>query len=104
MKKLLLTTLALAVLLAVPAMAQVMFEDPTGDEFLLGETTLDLLSSLSAWPSPYRGGDLQISFATFGGLGGGAGPAEVVLYSVSGRRVRTIVNDDFAAGVHRATS
>ncbi len=32
MKKLLLTTFALAVLLAVPAVAQVMFEDPTGDD------------------------------------------------------------------------
>jgi hypothetical protein len=69
---------------------------------LLGETTLGLLTPLAAWPSPYRGGDLIVSFATLGGLQGGMGPAEVVLYDVAGRAVRTIVRGAFAAGSQRA--
>ncbi|MBZ0266877.1 T9SS type A sorting domain-containing protein, partial [bacterium] len=71
-----------------------------GTGYLLGETTLGLLSPLAAWPTPYRGGELQVSFATLGGLGGSAGPAEVVLYDVTGRAVRTIVRGEFEAGTH----
>jgi hypothetical protein len=71
-----------------------------GQELLLGETSLAPLAALAAWPLPYRGGEMTVSFLTAGGLGGAAGHTEVALYDVSGRRVRTIVQGSFAAG-HR---
>src|SRR5262245_39470013 len=41
--------------------------------------------SLAAWPLPYRGGSLHVSFAPEAGLG-----AEVGLYDISGRKVRAL--------------
>jgi len=69
-----------------------------GEELLLAETLLRPLRSLAAWPIPYRGGPLNISFATAGGLGGGAGRAEVSLFDVRGRLVRRIARGDYPAG------
>jgi len=69
-----------------------------GEETVLGETALELRAALAAWPLPYRGGDLRVSFATLGGLGGGAGPADVTLYDVIGRRVRTVSRGSYEAG------
>jgi hypothetical protein len=74
-----------------------------GEALLLGETELAPLAPLSAWPSPYRGGDLSVSFATFGGLGGGKASAELALYDLSGRLRRTLLSGEFAAGVQRVT-
>ncbi len=69
-----------------------------GEEFLMGETSFGLVARLAAWPLPYRGGDLNISFATAGGLGGGYAQAEVRVYNLAGRLVATLVQDDFPAG------
>jgi FlgD Ig-like domain len=74
-----------------------------GEELLLGEAALRPLSSLTAWPAPYRGGSLTVSFATYGGLGGGSGSADVSIFDVRGRRVRTISRGSFAAGYQTAT-
>jgi hypothetical protein len=70
-----------------------------GDEMLLGETTLAIRSALSAWPLPYRSGDLNITFTTFGGRGGGMGPAEVSVFDLNGRLVRNLVRGDYEAGL-----
>ncbi len=69
-----------------------------GEELWLGEASLRPLAPLGAWPLPYRGGPLTISFATFGGLGGGLGSAEVSVFDVSGRLVRRIARGSYGAG------
>ncbi len=69
-----------------------------GEELLLGETALTPRVALAAWPLPYRGGDLTLSFATFGGQGGGTGLARVAVYDVQGRLVRTIADGSYEAG------
>ena len=73
-----------------------------GQELVLGETAPAPRAALSAWPLPYRGGDLSVSFLTAGGLGGAAGTAEVVVFDIRGRRVRTLARGDYAAGVQSA--
>jgi hypothetical protein len=69
-----------------------------GEELMLGEATLRPLALLAAWPTPYRGGEMTVSFATSGGLGGGPGPAEVSLYDVRGRLIRTLAHGDYPPG------
>jgi hypothetical protein len=69
-----------------------------GEELWLGEAGLRPLAPLAAWPLPYRGGNLTISFATFGGLGGGPGSADVSVFDVSGRLVRRIARGSYGAG------
>jgi hypothetical protein len=73
-----------------------------GEELVLGETSLRPMKPLAAWPLPYRGGKLTISFATYGGLGGGIGPSDVSVYEVSGRLVRTIASGPYGAGYQSA--
>ncbi|TMQ57061.1 MAG: hypothetical protein E6K76_11550 [Candidatus Eisenbacteria bacterium] len=73
-----------------------------GEELLLGETFFRPAAPLAAWPLPYRGGNLSIAFATHGALGGGPGSAEVSLYDVSGRLVRTIARGQYPAGYQSA--
>ena len=68
------------------------------EEMLLGETSLPMGRPLAAWPMPYRGGAMNISFATGSGLGGSGATAEVSLYDVRGRLVRTITKGMFRAG------
>jgi hypothetical protein len=72
-----------------------------GDELLIGETALAAARPLSAWPLPYRDGALQVAFATYGGLGGGTGEAEVGIYDLSGRLVRELAHGSYQAGVQR---
>jgi len=74
-----------------------------GEELVLGEASLAPARPLAAWPLPYRGGRLDISFATYGGLGGGAGEAEAGIYDVTGRLVRRVARGTFTAGVQSAT-
>jgi hypothetical protein len=58
-------------------------------------------TSLAApYPNPARGAS-TISF-TVGGSGAGAVPAEVVIYDVAGRRVRTLIEGEFRPGIYRA--
>jgi hypothetical protein len=66
-----------------------------GDELELGRRMLAPSAPLAAWPLPYRGGDLFISFAIFGRLGATSGSAEVALYDVFGRRVRDLAGGTF---------
>jgi hypothetical protein len=65
------------------------------EEYALGEALFGPEGSLAAWPLPYRGGELRISF-----LAGGhpAGSADLSLHDVTGRRVRTLVRNDFEPG------
>jgi FG-GAP repeat protein/flagellar hook capping protein FlgD/VCBS repeat protein len=74
-----------------------------GEELLLGETAIRPNLALSAWPLPYRGGALHISFATAGGLGGGAGSAEVAIFDITGRLVRRIATGHYTAGYQETT-
>ncbi|MCP4251431.1 MAG: hypothetical protein GY778_30715, partial [bacterium] len=54
-------------------------------------------------PLPYRSGDLNLTFATFSGRGGGTGAAEVFIYDTQGRRVRTVIQGLFGAGYQTTT-
>ena len=74
-----------------------------GEELWLGEASLRLLQPLSAWPLPYRSGALNISFATSGGLGGGAARTELLLFDVSGRLVRRLDSGVYESG-HRTVT
>lgn len=72
--------------------------DGLGEELMLGETELRPMALLTAWPLPYRGGNLSISFATGAGWGGGAATARVNIYDASGRLVRTVAEGSYPAG------
>lgn len=68
------------------------------EELMLGETSLPIGRPLAAWPMPYRGGSMTIAFATGSGLAGADAPAEVSLFDVRGRLVRTIAKGTYRAG------
>ncbi|HEU5310486.1 MAG TPA: FlgD immunoglobulin-like domain containing protein, partial [Candidatus Eisenbacteria bacterium] len=74
-----------------------------GEELLLGEAAIRPAAVLSAWPLPYRGGALQVSFATAAGLGGGSGRTELAIFDVHGRLVRTIDAGAYPAGYRTVT-
>jgi hypothetical protein len=74
-----------------------------GEELWLGEASLRPLAPLAAWPLPYRGGALSISFATTGGLGTGEARTDVGIFDVSGRLVRRIASDPYPQGYQTAT-
>lgn len=74
-----------------------------GQEIALGEVEANLTTSLSAWPLPFRGGSLSISFATASAPGGAPGATNVRVYDVQGRAVRTLVDDRLSAGQHSVT-
>jgi len=69
-----------------------------GDELMLGETMLAPRAALAAWPLPYRGGELTVSFRSAGGLGGGRASADVTIFDLRGRRVRTLARGDYETG------
>ena len=71
-----------------------------GEELLLGETALAPRAALAAWPLPYRGGTLNLSFATYEGR---TGATKVAVYDLRGRLVRTLVDGAFPAGTQTAT-
>lgn len=78
-----------------------------GDSQLLGDGEPEIAlapgEGLRIWPMPYRGGTLNISFATAGELGGGSAYTTVTIYDVAGRRVREVVRGDFPAGYRTTT-
>jgi hypothetical protein len=74
-----------------------------GEELMLGEASLRPMKVLAAWPLPYRGGKLSVSFATFGGLGGGEGSADLSVYDIQGRLVQCIVAGSYPAGYQTVT-
>jgi hypothetical protein len=74
-----------------------------GQEFEIGESQAGSsppLSRLRVHPNPYHAGDMIVTFATTGGLGGGSGSARVAVYDIAGRLVRVLVDDAFPQGVH----
>jgi hypothetical protein len=71
-----------------------------GEELVLGEASLLPRAPLAAWPLPYSSGELHVSFAAPGGLGGGTSETAVELYDLSGRMVRSIVRRPYAAGYY----
>jgi hypothetical protein len=73
------------------------------DEILLGESSIAPARWLAAWPTPVRGGVINVSFASVGAPGGGESDARVTLHDVSGRLVRVIVEGRYRAGIHLAT-
>jgi hypothetical protein len=74
-----------------------------GEELLLGEAAPVPPRPLAAWPLPYRGGGLNVSFAIYGRLGAPLGEADVALYDVAGRRVRTLASGTFPSGQQLVT-
>jgi hypothetical protein len=75
-----------------------------GAEYVLGGTAsagADADELLTARPLPFRGGELAITFAAAGGLGGGAAPVVVQVFDVTGRRVRDVFRGEVPAGFHR---
>ncbi len=74
-----------------------------GAELLLGETSLLPARALAAWPLPYRGGSLQVSFGVAGGIGGAPGRADVAIHDLTGRLVRTLASGSFESGYHATT-
>ncbi len=88
---------------ALGSLYRLMAINGLGEELMLGETAPFPSAPLAAWPLPYRGGNLHVTFATAGGLGGGLGPADVRIYDVAGRLVRTLAQGHYGAGVQIAT-
>ncbi len=74
-----------------------------GEELMLGETLLRPAASLSAWPLPYREGNLTVSFASAGGLGGGVGETELRIFDLQGRLVRSLARGSYPQGFHTTT-
>ena len=64
----------------------------------MGEASMIPTRPLAAWPLPYRGGDLNVSFGIFGHIGQAGGDADVALYDLAGRRVRTLARGRFEGG------
>jgi hypothetical protein len=71
-----------------------------GQELSVGQLSLTAAAPLAAGPLPYRNGELTVSFATAGGLGGGAAEATVELFDIGGRKVRSLVRAPLEAGYH----
>jgi flagellar hook assembly protein FlgD len=67
-------------------------------ELELGRVALAPAAPLAAWPLPYRGGTLNVSFTLFGGLGAVGGSAEIRLFDLSGRLVRLLADGPFTDG------
>ena len=70
------------------------------EELELGRVSLAPTAPLAAWPLPYQGGTLNVSFAVYGELGAASGEAHIGIYDLSGRLVRTLADGPQAAG-HR---
>jgi hypothetical protein len=71
-----------------------------GEELLMGEASLLPRRPLAAWPLPFTGDRLNVSFGVTGGIGGGPGHAEVALFDLAGRRVRTLARGEFTPGYY----
>ena len=58
--------------------------------------------NLAVWPVPFHSGELNVSFPT-GGPGGIRATAEVVVYDVAGRRIKTLARGTYPVGAQRVT-
>jgi hypothetical protein len=70
-----------------------------GDELEIGEQALAPIRHLAAWPLPYRGGALQISFRV-DDTGTPNVPVQLEVLDIAGRRVRALSDAAFAPGLH----
>ncbi len=66
----------------------------------MGEQALAPMRNLAAWPLPYRGGELAISFRIDGAAGAGV-PVHIEVLDVAGRHVHTLANGAYTPGIHR---
>jgi hypothetical protein len=66
-----------------------------GDELELGRVGVDPGAPLVVWPLPYRGGTLYLSFTLPGVAPSGAAQADVELYDIGGRLVRTLARGKY---------
>jgi hypothetical protein len=71
-----------------------------GGEQMIGETVFLPATLLAAWPLPFAGGALNISFMAAAGSENGATRTAVAVYDGSGRLVRRIAEGDFSSGAH----
>lgn len=69
----------------------------------MGEIHFEAARALMARPLPYRGGTLDVLFATAGMPGGGMCEAELVLFDLQGRRIRTLSTGVFSPGMQEAS-
>jgi hypothetical protein len=69
-------------------------------ELEVGRVSLAPQSPLAAWPLPYRGGLMSVSFGVSGAFGSAAGEATVELFDLAGRKVRTLASGTFKSGFH----
>ncbi len=67
-------------------------------ELEVGRVELAPRAALAAWPLPYRGGMLNLSFGVSGRFGSNTGEATVELFDLSGRKVKTLASGPFASG------
>src|SRR5439155_16776354 len=70
-----------------------------GDEFDVGEQALAPIRNLAAWPMPYRGGTMDISFRVEDSRGAPT-PLQLEVLDIAGRRVHTIATGAYAPGLH----
>jgi hypothetical protein len=70
-----------------------------GDELEVGEQALAPLRNLAAWPLPYRGGNLDISFRIDGAVVAGV-PVDIEVLDIAGRHLHTLANGVFTPGIH----
>ena len=68
-----------------------------GEELWLGEAAIQPRAALTAWPLPYRGGVLNVSFAA---IGGATAEDEVSIYDLHGRLVKHVARGRHALGNH----
>jgi len=73
------------------------------EELELGRVAIAPTVPLAAWPLPYRGGSLHVSFGVTGLFASGAGEVVVELFDVGGRRVKTLARGPSGAGYHTVT-
>ncbi len=77
-----------------------------GEDLELGAVSVGAVRSLAAWPLPYTGGDLNITFSVPSAAGAGDAPGrltEIAVYDLSGRLVKTVARGVYSGGEHSVT-
>ncbi len=70
------------------------------EELELGRVSTVPAAPLAAWPQPYRGGALTVSFGVSSAFDAEAGEATVQVFDLAGRKVATLARGSFARGFH----
>jgi len=71
-------------------------------ELEVGRVSLAPRAPLAAWPLPYRGGLMNVSFGVFS-LGATLGEATVELFDLAGRKVTTLASGPYPTGYQGAS-